>query len=91
MQSILCNKEECFICGSKRWLELHHIFGAANRKLSTKYGLVVYLCHSCHNEHPNGVHFNKERNNWLKAKAQKRFEEVYPNLDFLKIFGKNYL
>jgi hypothetical protein len=38
-----------------------------------------------------GVHFNTELDSKLKAHTQKRFNEVYPDLDFLKIFGKNYL
>jgi hypothetical protein len=28
---------------------------------------------------------------WLRAEGQKRFEEVFPDLDWMKIFGKNYL
>lgn len=39
----------------------------------------------------DGVHFHKALDNKLKAHTQKRFTEVYPQLDFLKIFGKNYL
>ena len=38
---------ECFLCGRNGRgdrLERHHIFGAANRKLSEKYGLTVWLC-----------------------------------------------
>ena len=31
-----------------------------------------------------GVHFNKELDNELKQLTQKKFIEVYPNLDFLK-------
>ncbi len=91
MRSIISTEEECYICGSTRWLELHHIFNAANRNNSTKYGLVVYLCHHCHNEPPNGVHHNRKRNDWLKAVAQQKFNEVYVGLDFMQIFGKNYL
>ena len=85
MHSIMqCNKE-CYICGSTNWLELHHVFNASNRNHSTKYGLVVYLCHWCHNEPPNGVHHNAERMRWLKAEGQKAFIKQYPNLDFMKI------
>ncbi len=92
MHSIISNRKRCFICGSVQWLEVHHIMGGyANRKLSEQYGLMVYLCHYCHNEPPNGVHHNKEKMDWLRAEGQKRFEEEYPELDFLKVFGKNYL
>lgn len=91
MHSIFSEKKECFICGSTQWLESHHIFGGPNRKLSEKYGLKVNLCHYCHNEPPNGVHHNRERMEWLKQQGQKKFNEVYPDLDFRAIFGKNYL
>ena len=83
----------CYMCGSYRWLEWHHIFGASNRKKSTKYGLVVPLCRWCHNEPPNGVHFNAVLNQKLKAKAQKIAMKHYGWTveQFRDVFGKNYL
>ena len=90
--SIMTNNfSKCYMCGSYHWIEIHHIFGGANRNKSTEYGLVVPLCHYCHNEPPNGVHHNKKRMDWLRGEGQKKFEETYPDLDFLKVFGKNYL
>ena len=91
MHSIISNDKKCYICGSSRWLELHHIYGGANRNKSTKYGLVVYLCHHCHNEPPLGVHHNKKRMNWLRQQGQLAFRKHYPNKDFLAEFGRNYL
>ena len=91
MRSIISNEPKCYLCGSVRWLEVHHIFNASNRNNSTKYGLVVYLCHQCHNEPPLGVHFNKERMRYLQQIGQKAFIKKYPNKDFVKIFGRNYL
>ena len=89
--SIITNDfNKCFICNSYHWIEVHHVFGAANRNKSTQYGLVVPLCHYCHNEPPNGVHHNKANRLALQQLAQTKFEEVYPNLDFRKIFGKSY-
>lgn len=82
--------EHCFLCGSSSWIEVHHIFGGANRTNSTRYGLVVPLCHYCHNEPPNGVHHNKERMDHLHKLGQQKFQEVYSD-NFLKIFHKNYL
>ena len=79
----------CFLCGRPA-SEVHHIFGAANRPLSERYGLTVPLCHWCHNEPPNGVHHNRENDLLLKRIGQTRFEQVYPDLDFLELFGKNY-
>ena len=38
-----------------------------------------------------GVHFNTVLDRKLKAHTQKRFNEAYPELDFLRIFGKNYI
>lgn len=83
--------KHCYLCGSSNWIEIHHIFGGSNRKHSTKYGLVVPLCHYCHNEPPNGVHFNKERMTYLRKIGQKAFEVNYPEENFLKIFHRNYL
>ena len=53
--------------------------------------MVVPLCHFCHNEPPNGVHFNRKNMDKLRAIGQKRFQEVYPELNFVKIFGRNYI
>ena len=92
MKSIITDDfGKCFLCRGMRWIEVHHIFPAAYRKKSTQYGLVVPLCHYCHNEPPNGVHQNKERMRYLQRIGQKRFQEVYPNKDFIKEFGQNYL
>lgn len=87
------NAEECYFCGSHNWIEIHHIFGAANRSKSTMYGLVVPLCRWCHNEPPNGVHHNKALRLHLQTIAQKKAMERYDwtEDDFRKIFGKNYL
>lgn len=92
-KSIISNERRCFICGSCRNLELHHVFGGANRKRSDKDGLTVYLCHYCHNEPPNGVHHNKAINDQLKMITQKRWQAAYNKTkdDFIKSYGKNYL
>lgn len=84
---------KCFICHSHRWLEWHHIFGAAYRDTSEHYGLKVRLCHYCHNEPPNGVHFNKDIRRKLQAKAQKIAMKHYKWSveDFRERFGRNYL
>lgn len=92
MKSIMTdNEEQCFLCHRYGALEWHHIFGGANRQNSTKYGLVVPLCHACHNEPPDGVHFNQERMLDLKKQGQRMFESIESHEDFMRIFGKNYL
>lgn len=92
-RSIISEEKRCYICGSYQWIEIHHIFGGANRKISEKYGLKVPLCHYCHNEPPNGVHQNKEIRRRLQARVQKIAMKHYgwDEDDFRKIFGRNYV
>lgn len=83
----------CFLCGRDGPLERHHIFGAANRKKSEKYGLVVELCHDCHNEPPRGAHHNAETALYLHQWGQRKamLEQGWSTHDFIREFGKNYL
>lgn len=87
----------CFLCGrhgsSYSQIEIHHIFGGAYRKKSTKYGLVVPLCHYCHNEPPNGAHHNKHTMLMLHQYGQKKamLENDWSVQDFIREFGRNYL
>jgi len=90
-KSIISEERKCFLCGAYCWIEKHHIFGGANRKKSEHYGLTVYLCHYCHNEPPNGVHFNRERMDYMRQIGQRAFNAQYPDKDFFKEFGRNYL
>mgnify|MGYP002513816592 CR=1 FL=1 len=84
---------KCFICGRTSNLERHHIFGASNRKKSEKYGLVVDLCHNCHNEPPMGVHHNQYTMLFLHQYGQERAmrEQGWTVDEFRNEFGKNYL
>ena len=93
MKSIIQNEKECFICGTTNWLEEHHIFESFNRKLSEKYGLKVWLCHSHHNEPPFGVHHNKDNMLKLKQVGQKTFMNHYNKTEdeFREVFGRSYL
>ena len=86
-KSIMQDKEsgQCYLCrllhkdyAIKRNREEHHVMGGiANRKLSEKYGLKVYLDPDHHRNGQEAVH--------------KAFMRTYPELDFREIFGKNYL
>ena len=84
---------KCFICHSRAWLEWHHVFGGALRDKSDRLGLVVRLCHYCHNEPPKGVHQNAYRRRKLQAFAQKKAMDHYGwDVElFIKEFYKNYL
>lgn len=92
-KSIISTEKCCYLCDGYTWLEEHHCFGGANRKLAEKYGLKVYLCHWCHNEPPNGVHHNKAMRLRLQHIAQEKAMEHYEwtEDDFRQIFGKSYL
>jgi hypothetical protein len=108
IKSIIQDEKRCYICGQAYWLEDHHIFGGrANRKLSEKYGLKVWLCRE-HHRGDTGVHKNAELSDNLKEIAQKTFEETYKFEDlppkitmtlkredmrsvFIKMFGKSYI
>lgn len=87
----------CFICGRSETeynrLEVHHLFGAANRKKSDHYNLTVTLCHKCHNEPPFGVHHNAEMMDYLHRYGQRKAmqEQGWTAEQFAEIFGKNYL
>lgn len=84
---------QCFLCGRYGQLERHHLFGGANRKKSTKYGLVVDLCHYCHNEPPNGAHHNKQTMQRLHEYGQTiaMYQNGWTIEDFIREFGRNYL
>jgi hypothetical protein len=87
----------CELCGTSRNLEEHHVFhGTANRKLSEKYGLKMWLCQKHHTGDETGnkeaIHFNKGMDLFYKKKYQQKFEREHGTReDFIKIFGRNYL
>lgn len=83
----------CVMCGSTNNIERHHIFGGGLRQKSEKYGLVIDLCHRCHNQPPNGVHFNKETMLKVHQYGQRLAMQRYGWTveDFRREFYKNYL
>lgn len=92
MKSILQSTKESFLSGRTDNLEEHHIFyGAGRRELSEKYGLKVWLTHDEHNEPPYGVHHNQAYRRELERYGQTAFQAQYPELNFIQIFGRNYL
>lgn len=83
--------QECWVMKSTTDLHRHHIFYGCNRNMSEKYGMCVMLRADWHNLADYGVHFNKELDNKLKQWGQMKFTKMYPDLNFLEIFGRNYL
>lgn len=100
MKSIMQDKQAhtCYLCmmlhsdySEKQTQEHHVFFGTANRRLSEKYGLKVYLCLEHHETGRDAVHRNAETALLVKQAGQRAFEKRWPDLDFRKIFGKNFL
>ena len=81
------NKNKCFFCPSTYKLTWHEIFGGTNRKNSMCYGLCLRMCLSCHKQYQEDKSFN---DHWHKL-GQEKFQEEYPDLDFISIFYRNYL
>lgn len=79
----------CFVCGKPKQ-ELHEIYFGKNRINSMLYNCVVPLCYE-HHRGNFGVHHNHMLDLQLKQLCQRKFQEVYPDLDFMSIFYKNYL
>lgn len=91
MKSILQDQKACYFCGAVCGLESHHIFGGvANRPISERYGLKVWLCHE-HHTGDSGAQYDRERNLLLKAEAQKAFEETHSHDEWMRLIRKNYL
>lgn len=81
----------CFFCGRQIGLEQHHVMaGTANRKLSEKYGLWVWLCQE-HHTGKDGAQYNREKNQGLKRLAQIAFEARHSHDEWMETFRKNYL
>ena len=90
-KSIIQERKECYFCGKLTNLELHHVFGGvANRPISEKYGLTVWLCHNCHTGQ-SGAQYDKMKNLRLKQDAQFAFERNHSRSEWMKLIGKNYL
>lgn len=87
--------------GSRR-IEIHHVFGSANRSRSTEYGFVVPLVDVIH---PNGAAADEKECKRLTGMTlkeldtnlKKRCQEYYENRlgkareQFIAEFGRNYL
>lgn len=88
MKSIITDDlRTCYICGG-RATEKHHImhgYSGIDRKLSERYGLTVGLCHRCHNEPPNGVHFNAAKQAFKRDTAEVMYDTAKEHVNALKL------
>lgn len=91
MESIVQKDKWCFLCGTTRNLECHHIYAGSKRKASERLGLKVWLCSDCHTQAPDAVHRKHTVDMYLKQTAQRIFEETHTREEFIKEIGKSYL
>jgi hypothetical protein len=89
MESVIQqDREHCYLC--EKYMtdrHKHHVFGAANRNNSERFGLTVYLCPECHAV----VHARADISTVLKEQAQRVFEREHRHAYFMDVFGRNYL
>lgn len=90
-KSIMQQDRACYFCGRLDGLERHHVFGGvANRPISEKYGLWVWLCHKCHTG-KDGAQYDKEKNLLLKQDAQRAFMAYFSKPLWMQLIRKNYI
>ena len=87
-QSIMQKEKVCYVSGSQRDLDLHHIFHGIRRKAADKWGCWCWLRHDIHMDLHDR---NSELDRMLQQECQKRFEEIYSHEEFMEVFGKSYL
>ena len=90
-KSIMQTEKRCYLCNRETGLERHHVMsGTANRKLSEKYGLWVWLCHECHTG-TDGAQYDRSKNIQLRQDAQFVFENLHGHRMWMSTFGRNYI
>ncbi len=86
----LLSMNGCVKCGTLVNLTWHEpIMGHKCRKLSQMYDLKVRACWECHEYIQNEP--TQEFNKMLQKRMQRKFKLLNKDLDFLKIFHRNYL
>lgn len=96
-KSIIQDKKECYFSKETGILENHHVFGGnANRKVSDKYGLTIWLTPLHHAEwhrSPPNAELNKVERQRIQQEVQRKAMEHYNwSIDeFRKKSGKSYI
>lgn len=80
------NMTKCYFCSNKKE-HIHELFFGRNRRNSMIYGLTLPLCAKHHDIMQN----DKGMIDLYHKKGQILFNKTYPDLDFQKIFKRNYL
>ena len=71
----------------------HHIFGGANRKLSERDGLFIYLRPEMHNMSDRGIHYNQAFMDYAHSVGQQTWMQYYNKKKeaFIKEYGRSYI
>ena len=77
--------ENCILC-KKPNIDINEIYPGRNRQNSMKYGLCIPLCRYHHDLYHN----DRKMQLYFMKIGQNKFEENYPQLNFINIFHKNY-
>ena len=83
----------CLITGDSKEagaaIEIHHIFNAANKKASEKYGFIMPIRADWHTLASYSIHQDMRLNIYWKLKCQEYWLEHYGTQEeFVQIFGK---
>lgn len=88
----------CYLCVRKNHdcsmhgnLEIHHIFGGPNRRISEENGFKVRLCPEHHRTGPDAVHCSVESMRLIQRDAQRQYEKNHSRQQFMSLIGRNYL
>jgi len=97
-KKVMHERRYCYLCGREHsdynYLEKHHVFfgSSYNKKISEKYGLLVYLCPvTCHKFGKESVHHNREIDLKVKKEAQAFFEKTHSREEFMKLLNRNFM
>lgn len=70
-------------------IHVHHVFGAANKANSEKYGFIIPLRADWHDMADYGIHFDREFDLRIKRECQEYWLANYGTKEeFIKVFGK---
>ncbi len=78
--------DHCWLCG-KSPVDIHEIYGGANRKTSMQNGFCIPLCR----EHHEVITIKNTFSIYIKEFCQQKFEETHSRNEFMNLIGKNYL
>lgn len=84
---IYTDLNKCAECGSIYNIEKNEVYEGAYRGRSIKYGMIVPLCHDCHERFHSNYKFNLK----YKVLFQQEFLKTHTKDEFIDIFKQDYI